>query len=463
MSIYRACDIRGRADTELTPELYSRWGRALGSRVGANAKFVAGGDHRASTPGYLSALMDGLCDAGLDVVDLGSLPTPMIHYARDRLQAAGCAIVTGSRNPPGVNGLKWMIGDQSPAPEEVEMLRESAEAADSPPTGRTRTSPRPLDVSFDYVAALQETWVDSLQANLRVAIDPMHGSFAATARRYLQAIFPQCLFHTIHDTPAADFAGAAPDCTQASRLDELCQTVFRERADFGAAFDGDGDRVALVDDEGMVLTPEEATWVMLQMLGPRLCGEKVICDVKFSDRIGETARSLGAEAIPERSGHAYIRARMRQTQAIFGAELSGHYFFREMDGCADALYAVCWVIAYLARTGESLANLRRECPPIHITPDLRLPLEYAMQQDVISRIRSAWANYPRRTIDGLRIDTPSGWFLVRPSVTEPALTFRFESDDWTALDELVDRFCNSLGEVGDRLWADYGAAMGGAG
>ena len=459
MSVYKPCDVRGSAQAELTPELYRSWGRALGYRVEPGAKFVVGGDVRQSTPQFLAALVDGLCEAGVDVVDLGVLPTPMVYYARQRLQAAGCAMVTASHNPAEINGLKWMIGTQPTTQEDVEALRRAVETPDSPPR-RTHTTPRTLDISFDYVAALQETWVDALEAQRRAVLDPMHGCFAVRARRYLHAIFPQCLFSTIHDTPDATFGGHSPDCSRPHLLEELCEAVYRERAHLGVAFDGDGDRIALVDGEGMVLGAEEATWVLLHTLGHRLRGQPFVHDVKFSDRIGEAARELGAEPVAERSGHAFIRARMRQADALFGAEVSGHYFFQALDGGDDGLYTACWLIAYLARTGESLAHLRRECPPVYITPDLRVPLEPPQQQSAIDQARAAWSEYPQQTIDGVRIDTPAGWVLVRPSVTESALTFRFESRDWPALDDLVDRFCGSLPQLGDEIWSRYRSAMG---
>jgi phosphomannomutase / phosphoglucomutase len=467
VSIYKACDIRGTAGTELTPELYRQWGRTLGQQVEPAAKFVVGGDLRASTPQFLAALSAGLGEAGVDVVELGSLPTPMIYHARHRLQAAACAIVTGSHYPADINGLKWMIGELPPTPEDIELLRRQAETpapSPSPPlTPHSAGAPRTLDVSFDYVASLQEAWVDALGAQCHVVLDPMHGCCAARARRYLHAIFPQCLFSAIHDTPDAAFAGGTPDCSRPQRLEELCEAVYRQRAHVGIAFDGDGDRLALVDNEGMPLSAEETTWVLLQSFGPQLQAERFVYDVRLSDRIAETAEELGAEPLVERSGHAFLCTRMRQAGALFGAKLSGHYFFRAIQGGDDGLFTACWLIAYLARCRTTLAHLRRECPPIYASPELRLPLSPPQQQDIMERVRAAWANFPRQTIDGLRIETPEGRALVRSSPGEAALNFRFESSDWHALDELVEHFCTSLPEVGPELWIQYEQAMGTSG
>jgi phosphomannomutase / phosphoglucomutase len=490
------CDIRGNAATELSPTLYEAWGRALGRQLSPSAKFVVGGDVRESTPPFLAALIDGLCQEGLNVVDLGLIPTPMIHYAKRRLHADGCAIVTASHNPATVNGLKWIIGDRPPTPDDVAALARAA-APLSPPAGkgrgegdgsdpavtvlhngkkspseagkgkgrhngdgRTRSEPRTLDISFDYVAHLQESFVDSLTAERRVVLDPMFGCWAMKARRYLHAIFPQCLFSTVHDAVDSRFDGRTPDCSRPHELGELCEAVYRERAHLGVAFDGDGDRVALVDNEGVALRAEEAACVLLKCLGRQLKGERFIYDLKFSDRVPEVARQHGAEPLVERSGHAFLRTRMRDTTALFGAEASGHYFYRALEGCDDGLYTACLVIAYLAKSDRTLSELRRSCPPVYITPDLRLTMPHDEQPKLIEQIRTTWKEFPQRTIDGVRIDLPGGWALVRSSVTEPALTFRFEGLDWPALDDLVERFCDAMPQFGDELWEHFRAAMG---
>ncbi|MCC6127528.1 MAG: hypothetical protein IT426_21435 [Pirellulales bacterium] len=460
MSIYKPCDIRGEVAEDLTPELYHRWGEALGMQVREGEKFVVGGDNRSSTPDYLEALIDGLAASGVDTVNLGQLPTPMIYHAKRRLKAAACAIVTASHNPAFINGLKWMIGDRPPVPDEVEALRRAAETA----TSRSRRAPRPprsMDISFDYVANLQETWIEAMGAQLHLVIDPMHGCWAGRSRRYLHAIFPQCLFSTIHDSPEDDFAGQAPDCSQSALLHELGEAIYRERAHAGLAFDGDGDRLAVVDERGVPLSGEETAWILLDSFGEKLRGRRFVHDLKFSERIVERARELGAEPVVERSGHTFIRAKMAETGAIFGAEVSGHYFFEALGGGDDAFYAACRLIAHLARAEQPLSKLRRECPSIYITPDLRLFVPREAQAEILESVRAAWESFEQSTTDGVRVTTPAGWILARPSGTEEALTFRFESLDWQALDDLVVRFSHTLpDDLGDELLENYAAAMG---
>jgi phosphomannomutase len=455
VSIYKPCDIRGEVAEELTPELYHRWGRGLGLQVAPGEKFVVGGDNRGSTPEYLESLLAGLAEAGVDAIDLGQLPTPMIYHAKRRLKAAACAIVTASHNPAFVNGLKWLIGDRPPTPDDIEAMRRSGENIFSQ-NHREPKTPRTLDISYDYVANLQETWLDSIGAQLHLVLDPMNGAWAGKARRYLHAIFPQCLFSVIHDTAEPDFAGRTPDCSQAASLDDLGEAVYCERAHAGVAFDGDGDRLALVDEHGVPLSGEETAWILLDSFGEELRGNRFVHDLKFSERIVKHAKALGAEPVVERSGHAFIRAKMVETGAIFGAEVSGHYFFQALGGGDDGFYTLCRVISHLARTGKSLGSLRRDCPTIYITPDLRLYVPRESHAKILADVQAAWQPFEQTKIDGIRISTPAGWILIRPSVTEEALTF-----DWDALDDLVERFSKTLpDDVRNELENSYASAMG---
>ena len=459
LSIYKTYDILGNDNGELTPDLYRNWGRTLGRQVGPGAKFVIGGDVRESTPGFLAALAEGLTQMGGDVIDLGILPTPMVYYAKRRLRAAGCAVVTASHHPAGTNGLKWMVGNAPPDKNQVRLLREEAEAPGALPAGRTPGSTRSLDVSFDYVAWLQLAWVQARQARLHVVVDAGSGCWSARARRYLQAVFPQCLFSVLHDAPDGRFSARSPDCSRPESIEGLCEAVYRERADLGLAFDGDGDRLALVDNGGTPLTSEEAAWLLLQCLGQGLQGRPFVCDVRFSDRIAQAAEQLGATPVVARPGQAFLHRRMIETGAPFGAEISGHYAFDAVGGTSDALFAACHVIAHLASRERALSDLRSTCPRVYMTPDLRVRVPWQERESVFERVRAAWSDYPQTTVDGVCVRFPDGWALVRNSGTEPALSFRFEASDWERLRELVYQFCNPLGEAGTDLWIEYSAAM----
>jgi phosphomannomutase/phosphoglucomutase len=195
-------------------------------------------------------------------------------------------------------------------------------------------------------------------------------------------------------------------------------------------------------------------------LGEDLRGERFVCDLRFSDRIAEAARQFGAEPLLECGDHSCLRARMLDSGAIFGAELNGHYFYRSLEGNDDGLYTACLLIEHLARNGRSLSELRRACPPVFMTPDLRISVPAGQQKAIIDQILAAWTQFPMKQIDGVRINLPGGWALMRSSPADSTMAFRFEGLDWHALEDVVERFCDSLPEHGDELWTRYRAAMG---
>jgi phosphomannomutase / phosphoglucomutase len=456
VSIYKACDIRGDAERQLTPELYQRWGRALGRRVAAGSPFIVGGDVRTSTPVFLDALVEGLMESGMEVTDLGILPTPMVYFAQRTWQTPACTIVTASHSPAHINGLKWMIGAWPPDEAEVQALRRDAEGDSSGMTIRGAGSRRRLDISAEYRSWLEMAFrARQAPASQRIVLDPGNGCWSERALDYLRRLFPHVAFSAIHDRPDGTFPDRHPDCARPEYLQRLAETVCSQSADLGVAFDGDGDRVALVDHEGVTLTAEESTHILLHSLERQLPDSAFVHDVKFSDRIAETARQLGARSIAERSGHAFIRRSMIERRAVFGAEISGHYFFRDLHGADDGLFTACWLISHLAESGRTLAALRRRCPPIFMTADMRLSVPPEEQGSQIQQVSAAFRQLPQSFVDGVRVDFPGGWALVRQSVTEAALTFRFEGEDPERLGAIVNEFCKGIGNLGNELVAQY--------
>jgi len=454
MSVYQPCDIRGPV-SELSPALYRRWGQSLGRRLGEGERIVVGGDVRRSTPAFKAALIDGLCKAGLRVTDLGVLPTPMVYFAKRRLRAAACAIVTASHNPPDINGLKWMIGELPVQEWEVEALRGDAEAG-APLPARRPGSVETYDTAADYTAWLPTVpFFSDVSPSLRVVFDPGNGCWSRRAAAYAMRVFPRLHVEAIHDDEDGSFPHRSADVARSEFLSKLRATVVECKADLGVAFDGDGDRVAFVDGEGHGLFAEEATWVLMLSFWQAFRDRAFVYDIKFSDRMAEGVRALGGQPHMERSGHAFIRRRMLDEGAIFGAEISGHYFYGDLAGGDDGLYSALRMIAHLAHVEGSLAAQRRTCPIITMTPDLRLPCDAATQAAMLEQVQSAFRAYPQITIDGIRIDFPDGWALVRRSVTEAALTFRFEGTNQQALDRLVREFCDRVSLVGEELWKKY--------
>ncbi|MFZ5828997.1 MAG: hypothetical protein ACOY3P_02875, partial [Planctomycetota bacterium] len=419
-------------------ENYRQWGVALGQKVTAGAKFLVASTFEALSD-QRAGLCDGLCAAGLDVVDLGALPGPMIDYARGRLHAAGSALVLPSETGEASSALRFALGEF--AVDDDEAARAVARSSKS--GKRKRTCPRPLDVTFDYVAWLQETWVEpGLTAELRVVIDPVHGAMAARARRYLSAIFPRCLFSTIHDQPdpALSLAGVA-----GADVADLCDEVDRHRAHLGIAFDPAGDRLIAVDDHGVVLSADEVAWIFLRAIADRLRGRKVVCDARLSSHVAQAAISAGAEPVRVFGSRNAICRATAEGSAILGADGDGHFFFESLGGAHDALFAACQLIAAVASSGEWLSELRAACPRVYMTPDLRVEVDPREHAAVVKQIRDNWSEFPQESLGALRIETPGGWVLVSCREAQPQMTFRFEGLDWHALDDLVDRFCDTLG------------------
>ncbi|MFA6112039.1 MAG: hypothetical protein WDA75_25045 [Candidatus Latescibacterota bacterium] len=452
MSLYKACDIRGPVE-ELSPELYRTWGRALGNRVGPGATFLAGGDVRLTTPGFLAALISGLAEAGARVVDLGVLPTPMAYFAGRHLGAPGVAVVTASHSPPGINGLKWTVDELPPTEAEILALQRSVEEGLAGPRrpGGSRTT---FDPAPSYRDWLCRRWQGTAVTG-KAIVDPGSGCWSGRAAPLLAAAFPGLKVEAIHDLPDGLFRARNPDSARPEHLTALIAAVVEQGADLGIAFDGDGDRVSLVDEEGVVLSPEETAWILVQGLAGEWPGRVFVYDLKCSSRIPEEVRRLGGTAEPQRSGHAFIRTRMIERQALFGAEISGHYFYGELRGGDDGLFTACRVLAGWAAGGRSLAAMRRACPAIHATPDLRLVVPAEEQEAVLARVRSAFAEWPQSTLDGVRLEFPDGWALARRSVTAAELTFRFEGDSRSSLDRIVREFASRIGGLGERLEAAY--------
>lgn len=440
MPVYLPCDIRGPV-SELSTDLYAAWGRSIGRRLEPGADVYVGGDVRISTPEFLSALVSGLCDTGACVHDLGIVPTPLVYFAKRTKAASACAIVTASHSPPDRNGLKWMISNRPPTEDMVaDFRREQHESGDFKAAGISVEE----NIWPDY-----RTWVRGVaeklhREDLRILIDPGNGCWAECATALYRKCIPSAHIDSIHDRRDGTFRDRKPDSADPRNLSVLSDTVKRERYDIGLAFDGDGDRIAVVDETGRVLTAEEATSILLSSFGDGISGQPFVHDIKFSEVVSRVASDLGALPVVERSGHAFIRTRMLEENALFGAEISGHYFYRELEGGDDAFYCGLVLMHHLRRTGRTLSSLRADCPEVYMTPDLRIRADAKKASRVFELMRSKFGEDRISTVDGIRLTFPRGWALVRQSVTEPALTFRFEGTSEPDLVQIVEVFCEAV-------------------
>lgn len=418
MSIFKECDIRGVYGPELDEQTAYHLGRAVATRL-LGGSVVVGGDLRPSTHGLKAALVDGLVASGAAVIDLGIVPTPTLYYGKNLLKAMGGVMVTASHNPAQYNGFKLIFGDLPVTPEDMEdMARRMAARAYRNGQGACRQE----DVLASYAATLVAAF-PALRARA-VVVDAGNGSLwsvgPAVLRRAGQTV------HELFCTPDGTFPHRDPNPSVPEHLGDLVRQVLATGAALGLAYDGDGDRVILVDNRGRIQPADRSLVLLIRHLLAKRLGEKVVYDLKCSSVVAEETAALGGLPLMEKAGHAFIKRRLLAEGAILGGEASGHYFFGALGG-DDALYATLMFLQALDAAGLDAATAMDSVPRYPITPDIRVPCPRERAQAILAELQAALADYPVATLDGIRVQFPQGWALARISVTEPLLTLRFEA------------------------------------
>jgi phosphomannomutase/phosphoglucomutase len=431
MSIFKACDIRGRYGKDLTPEIAERLGRAVGSELGGRS-VVVGGDLRPSTLPLKEALIDGLMKAGCRVLDAGIVPTPAFYFAKDLLEATGGVMVTGSHNPPGDNGFKITLGEWPITEEELASLRRRMELEDFAYG----------DGSCEHVDVIEpyKTFIASkfpVGGDLRVVVDAGNGCYSRIAPEVLSDLGYRVV--ELFCEPDGTFPGRPPNPAIAANLRTLCETVVATGADLGMAFDGDGDRVVFVDELGRVVASDYSIVLFARHLLSRGPGE-VVYDLKCSSVVPEQVRQAGGTPVMEKSGHAFIKTTLLRRKALLGGEISGHFFFGAI-GRDDGLYAALFMLELLAEAASGLAALADSVPRYPNTPDIRLPCSMAEAHNIVRELKAAFAQEEGVDVDmldGVRIAWPDGWALIRPSVTEALISLRFEAHSEESLAQIQE-------------------------
>lgn len=441
MSIFKACDIRGVYGKELTEQKVHSIGRALGTLL-IGKSVTVGGDVRISTPILKSALISGLVASGAQVIDIGIVPTPALYFAKRHLHADACVMVTASHNPPEFNGLKLALGPLPITVEELQHIRGLSDKGDftSGPGGVTECNIIPSYISFIQDIAPKPVGAHSS----KIIVDCGNGCYSEIA----PDVFRRFGYRTEELFCAQDgaFPNRNPNSAVAENLHELSDRVRENGAILGVAFDGDGDRVSFMDEQGRFLSSDKAIIILSRHILADNPGNRVIHDLKCSSAVSEAVAQAGGIPIPERSGHAFIKTRMISEDAAFGGELSGHYFYRELGGGDDGLYSALLMASILAETGKTLSFLADEIPEYATTPDIRLPYQ-GDRHEIIERIASGFSAERVSRLDGVKIDFPDGWGLARVSVTEPVLTFRFEAVDRDRLRDIMKEFLAPVVEL----------------
>jgi phosphomannomutase/phosphoglucomutase len=370
------------------------------------------------------------------VIDLGTIPTPTFYRARHLLRTDAGVMVTASHNPPEYNGFKITLGFLPITEEELADVRSLAEdEAFSSGSGQSRR----FDVLPEYetfIVAEGRRLMEGVASLPPVVVDCGNGSYSEIAPRAFQALgIPIC---PLYCTPDGSFPNRSPNSAIASNLTMLSRTVRKEHAHLGVAFDGDGDRVSFADETGAILGADTAIAIFARYLpGGIRQNDAVVLDIKCGMAASEVVRGLGARPLIEKSGHTFIKTRMILESAPFGGEVSGHFFFGHLQGGDDGLYAALLMTSIIARHGP-LSYLAKQVPQYVSTPDIRVPCYPDLA--LFDSIAAAFPVEQVSRLDGVRVIFSDGWALARPSVTEPAVTLRFEGRNREALRNIIRQF-----------------------
>ena len=456
-SVLREYDVRGVVGTMLTEADAEAIGRAFGTIVARKGgrKATIGRDGRVSSPGFEAAVAKGLAACGLEVVRIGLGPTPMLYYSVYALGADAGIMVTGSHNPPDQNGFKMMLGPTVPGPsafygDDVQSLGRIAAAGDFA-RGQGRIGERPM--LDDYVERLAQE--AKLRRPLNVAWDAGNGA-AGEALRRLAARLPgrhELLFAEIDGT----FPNQHPDPTVAKNLVDLQAAVARGGCDLGVAFDGDGDRLGVVDGRGRIVWADQLMVLFARDVLKRQPGATVIADVKASQVLFDAIARAGGKPLMWKTGHSLIKAKMKELHAPVAGEMSGHLFFAERyHGFDDGLYAAARLLRILSEADFTLADFLDSLPPVVNTPELRFDVaadrKWAVIDEVKARLAATGAS-PDAT-DGVRVNGPEGWWLLRASNTQEVLVARCEARDAAGLARLKAALAAQLSASGVTLPAE---------
>jgi phosphomannomutase/phosphoglucomutase len=424
--IFREYDIRGIVDKDLTPEFVEFLGRGIGTyfRQHGKKRVALGRDARLSSPAYAGALTRGLLSTGCSVVDIGLVPTPLLYFAVFYKKNEAAVMITGSHNPPEYNGFKMMVGEETLYGQTIQeiyrILRDNARITDKEGTRSTD------DVIPEYKQYVEKDI--QLRRKLKVVLDAGNGTAGFVAVPIFKRL--GCEVTELYCEPDGLFPNHHPDPTLPEAMEDLIKTVRETGADFGVGYDGDGDRIGVVDDSGRLLWGDMLMIVFARDILPANHGAAVISEVKASKLLyGEIAR-LGGRPIMWKTGHSLIKKKIREEKALLAGEMSGHIFFADrFFGFDDAIYASARLAEILARSGKKLSEILADLPEAYSTPEIRVYASDEVKFRIVDAVKKELATrYPVVDIDGIRVSYPKGWALVRASNTQAALVLRYEAD-----------------------------------
>ncbi len=424
--IFREYDIRGIVDKDLTIEFVEYLGRGIGTyfRQHDKKRVALGRDARTSSPAYAEAITRGLLSTGCSVVDIGLVPTPLLYFAVFYKKNEAAVMITGSHNPPEYNGFKMMVGEETLYGETIQevyrILKNNAVITDKEGTR----------LSYDVIPEYEEYVEKDIQLGrkLKVVLDAGNGTAGFVAGPIFKKL--GCEVTELYCEPDGLFPNHHPDPTLPEAMEDLIKTVKETGADFGVGYDGDGDRIGVVDDSGRLLWGDMLMIVFSRDILPANPGAAVISEVKASKLLYEEIARLGGRPIMWKTGHSLIKKKIREEKALLAGEMSGHIFFADrFFGFDDAIYASARLAEILARSKKKLSEMLADLPKAYSTPEIRVYASDEVKFKIVDEVKKELAKkYPIVDIDGVRVSYPKGWALVRASNTQAALVLRYEAD-----------------------------------
>ena len=447
--IFREYDIRGIAETELTEDFVRSIGHAYGTWLKDRGirKATLGGDVRLSTKRIKAAAAAGMMEAGINVIDIGFVSTPTFYWSMYHFDADGGVMVTGSHNPKEFNGLKVAYDKSTLWGDDIqEIFRIIKE--DRMKTAENSGSLSFSDINREYLDMLVSK-IKLGAHKLKIVCDSANGTAGIYAPEFLRRI--GCEVIDLYSEPDGTFPNHHPDPTKRENLSKLIETVLAEEADFGVGFDGDSDRIGVVDDKGEIVWGDRLMALYWKEILPKNPGAVAICEIKSSMALPEEIIKLGGKPIWWNSGHSLVKAKMREEKALFSGEVSGHMFFAdEYYGYDDAFYAAGRLCRILSNSNRKLSELMSEIPIYPSTLETRYDCSDDLKFEVVDRVKQKALSEKLETItvDGVRIVYKNGWGLVRVSNTQPVLVARCEGRTEEALEEICSDMKRRLLEAG---------------
>ncbi|GAO37620.1 phosphoglucomutase [Sulfuricella sp. T08] len=436
--IFKAYDIRGIVGKTLTPEIVEAIGHAIGSEAVARKQtaIAIGRDGRLSGPDLAAALARGIQKAGIDVIDLGLVATPMTYFAAYQLNTHSAVMLTGSHNPPDYNGLKMVLAGDTLSGDAIQALRIRLEQGDlSNGSGSYSTH----DIADEYLNRI--TSDVKMARKMKIIVDCGNGVPGAFAPQLYRDM--GCEVEEMFCEVDGNFPNHHPDPSVPENLRDLIARLKTSDAEIGFAFDGDGDRLGVVTKDGRIIFPDRQLMLFAQDVLSRNPGAEIIFDVKSTRNLFSWIRERGGKPLLWKTGHSFIKAKMKETGALLAGEMSGHIFFKERwYGFDDGLYAGARMLEFLSNQADINATLHG-LPDTVNTPELQIKMEEGAHYALIDKLQKT-AKFPDATeiitLDGLRVEYADGFGLMRPSNTTPVIVLRFEGDNEVALKRIQEEF-----------------------